>query len=284
MMENVWKEPALKKIYALLKYSDISVLQMLSDIYRVFVVKTTEEMLSVALDGGKEAALFLTDCCETAEKLAKRGVPVLGMLPDAGIEAPFKGVTYLCEGTEPLETEYLERVYRRYMELPWHILTTKRCVLRETTEADVDAFYRLYAEPSITAYMENLYEDRMEELQYVRQYRECMYAFFGFGIWTVLDRETGEVIGRAGLTVREGEEDVELGFVIGVPWQGRGLAEEVCKEILHYGKTVLELYKVQAMAEEENTASLKLLGKLGFVQKGEYREKEKTYQRFEKIL
>ncbi|MDE6129372.1 MAG: GNAT family N-acetyltransferase [Lachnospiraceae bacterium] len=228
----------------------------------------------------KENAIIVTDCPEIAEYFAKNNLPVLGILTRQNENAPFAGVRYLSEGWDDITPVYLERIYRRYCSLPWQILETERCILRETTEADVDAFYRIYAEPSVTAFMENLFSDREEELRYTADYREKVYALYGFGIWTIILKATGEVIGRAGLDMRRGFTEPELGFVIGVPWQRQGLAKEVCSAILRYGEEELGFTKVQALTEQENTASLALLKKLGFVLDGKYEEMGKEYLRY----
>lgn len=228
----------------------------------------------------KGNTLIVTDCPEIAEYFAKNNLPVLGILIPQNENAPFADVRYLAEGWDNITPVYLERVYRRYRSLPWQILETERCILRETTEADVDAFYQIYAEPAVTAFMENLFPDREEERRYMADYREKVYAFYGFGIWSVILRETGEIIGRAGLDMRRGFVEPELGFVIGVPWQRQGYAEEVCRAILRYGEEELGFTKVQALTEQENTASLALLQKLGFVFDGEYEEMGKAYLRY----
>ncbi len=231
-----------------------------------------------------EKMLVITDNAALAEKMAAEGFPVLGILTEANRTDSFKGVKYLCEDTESLTEAYLDKVYRRYKGLSCDILETERCLIRETTEEDVDAFYRIYAEPTVTAYMENLFTDRDEEIDYIRQYRKSMYEFCDFGIWTVLEKNTGEVIGRAGFALREGFEEPEIGFLIGVPWQGKGLATEVCEAVLRYGAEELEFEKVQALAEPENEVSIKLLQKLGFVDNGECEDKGKTYRQFLKEL
>ena len=224
--------------------------------------------------------LFVTDAPQVAKKLLTANFPVLGILLKENEDASFSGVQYLAEGWESINPSYLEKVYRRCCGLPWQILETKRCILRESIEADVDAFYQIYAEPSITAFMEDLFADREEELRYMAAYRENMYEFYGYGIWSVVLKETGEVIGRAGFDMRAGFAEPELGFVIGVLWQGRGLAEEVCRAILRYGEEDLGFTKVQALTEQENTASLALLEKLGFVFDGAYEEMGKEYLRY----
>ena len=77
---------------------------------------------------------------------------------------------------------------------------------------------------------------------------------------------TGQVIGRAGFSNREGCEDPELGFVIGVPWQRQGYATEVCKALLEYGKEELGFEQVQMLVMPENEISLHLAERLGFSQ------------------
>ena len=69
---------------------------------------------------------------------------------------------------------------------------------------DVEDFYRIYADPSITRFMEGLYPDVEQEKEYVREYIEKVYTFFEFGVWTVVEKESGSVIGRAGFSYREG--------------------------------------------------------------------------------
>lgn len=224
--------------------------------------------------------LVITDDSAYAEKMAAEGFPVLGILTEANRSDAFTGVKYLCEGTESLTEAYLDKVYRRYKGLPCDIVETERCLIRETTEADVDAFYRIYEDASVTAYMEDLFIDRDEQIDYIRQYRKNMYEFCDFGIWTVLLKETGEIIGRAGFALREGYEEPELGFLIGVPWQGQGLATEVCEAILKYGAEELEFHTVRALAEDGNDASVRLLQKLGFIKTGTYEDKGKQYLLF----
>ncbi|MCM1534973.1 MAG: GNAT family N-acetyltransferase, partial [Clostridium sp.] len=177
-------------------------------------------------DNAEEAentgTLLITDSVSVTQKAVAAGRAVLVFLHGKNRKQSFEGVCYAFENPEDLDREYLEQVYRRHAGLPWDILDTERCHLRETTEADVEDFYRIYAEPSVTAYMEDLYSDPEQEREYTRKYIENVYGFYGFGVWTVIKKDTGEVIGRAGLSYREGFDEPELGFVIGVPWQGKG--------------------------------------------------------------
>lgn len=213
---------------------------------------------------GREVSLYVTDDKETAWSLRSQGEAVLIYLHPGNRGEDFSSFLFAVEDPEELEPEYMERVYRRLKGMPWNILETDRCLIRETTPEDVEDFYRIYSHPSITEYMEGLYPEMEEEKAYIRQYIEKVYTFFGFGIWTVVEKAGGAVIGRAGLSYREGFQEPELGFIIGVPWQRQGYAEEVCGAILDYARRALEFGEVQALVEPGNAASLKLCGKLGF--------------------
>ncbi|MBD5506878.1 MAG: GNAT family N-acetyltransferase [Lachnospiraceae bacterium] len=218
---------------------------------------------------GQEEILYITDQEETYAALRKEGRYVLPYYHEGNRGAVFPGAIYAVECLEEVEEASLEMAYRRLAGLPWEILQTERCVIRETTVEDVDSFYRLYEETSITEYMEPLFEDRDEEIAYTKNYIEKVYGFYGYGMWTVLEKNSGEVIGRAGITWREGYELPELGFVIGVPWQRQGYAFEVCAAILAYAKTELLMEQVQALVQPGNTNSLRLCEKLGFTLAGE---------------
>lgn len=213
--------------------------------------------------------LYVTDEKEAYASLRKEGCYVLPCLREGIKSEDFPGASWLVEDLEEMDKDSLELVYRRLAGLPWEILETKRCRVREMTVEDVDSFYGIYAEPSITRYMEDLFADRDEEIAYTRDYIEKVYAFYGYGMWTVLEKESGAVIGRAGISWREGYDLPELGFVIGVSWQGKGYAFEVCSAILAYAKEELLMERVQALVRPGNEKSLRLCEKLGFAYSGE---------------
>lgn len=226
---------------------------------------------------GVEAVLYVSDDAASAEALQGEGKAVLIYLHPGNAGQDFSRFLFAAEDPEDLEEEYIRRVYRRLKGLPWEIAETARCLIRETTPEDVEEFYRIYSDPSITRYMDGLYPEREQEKQYIREYIEKVYTFYGFGVWTVVEKESGAVIGRAGLSYREGYDDPELGFIIGVPWQGRGYAREVCRAVLDYAWNALEFDRVQALVEPGNEASLRLCEELGFRLEGKTALQGKEY-------
>lgn len=260
------KLPMLRKVTILIQQNLLPRLQLLSDSLQehdVEVVITTSDAEVPKVDAPDMDTLYITDSEAAYHALRQQGKYVLPYRHEGNHDSDFSGALYVIEQIEEIGYETIDMAYRRLAGLPWEILATERCIVRETIAEDVDSFYRIYAEPEITKYMENLYTDRDEEIAYIRDYREKVYGFYGYGMWTVLTKE-GTVIGRAGISWREGFDMPELGFVIGLPWQRQGYAYEVCSAVLTYAREELGFEQVQALVMEGNDISKNLCRKLGF--------------------
>lgn len=226
----------------------------------------------------KEELLFITDKERLFSGLMAYGFYALPLYHEKNREQFFSGAVYAIEDVGQLDFLSYEKAYRRLAGLPWDILETERLLVRESTVADVEDFYRIYSSPSITRYMEPLFQNPREEEAYTESYIKNIYGFYGFGMWSVVLKETGAVIGRAGLNVREGYELPELGFVIEEKRQQRGYAYEACMAILAYAKEELAFEEIQALVQEKNTASRHLLKKLGFRYRKMVKEDGQKYQ------
>lgn len=192
----------------------------------------------------------------------------------------------IVEGFDEVDVQFLDRIMKRAQGLPWITVVTGRCYLREMTLDDLDDLFALYAQPGITDYTEPLYE-RPQEEQYTRDYIENMYRFYGYGMWLVCDRESGALIGRAGFSHQDlGDEVVlEMGYIIGVPWQRQGYATEVCEKLLAFARTNLaDFGTINCFVEPGNTASHGLMGKLAFDRAGTVTIGGKRMIRYKKAL
>lgn len=225
----------------------------------------------------KEEMLLITDSPKILKELLADGFYAIALYHEQNRGISFE-TPYAVEDVEQLNFKSYDEVYRRLAGLPWDILETERLKVRESVVSDIEDFYRIYREPSVTYYMEDLFQDPEEERAYMESYIRQVYGFYGFGMWTVLCRETGKVIGRAGLSVREGYDVPELGFVIDVHHQRQGYGYEVCSAILVYAGKELLFEKVQALVQKGNTASRQLLDRLGFQYEKDVVENKQEYQ------
>ncbi len=193
---------------------------------------------------------------------AEHGIATIGYQPSENTE--FLHADMIVEGFEEIDETFFTHVFERHHNLPWTILETKRCIVRELALSDIDALFELYAGDGMTEFMEDLYPYE-EEIKYQKAYIENMYRFYGYGMWLVFEKATGKLIGRAGVEHREelGGE-MELGYAIGTPYQRKGYATEVCSAIVDYARNELMVQELTCLIEPENSISIHLAEKLGF--------------------
>lgn len=212
----------------------------------------------------KDEILFITDHEDMARKVFEEGIAVAGLLTKYNKNDDFSYLSYCIENIEDISYEIVDRIWRRLQGIPWEITTTDRMIIREQIIEDLDDIVRMYADKDTTLYMDNIYEDIELEREYMREYIASQYAFFEYGIWTLIDKKSGEYVGRAGLSLREGFDDVEIGYVITKKYRNKGYAKEAIQSIMNYAKEELELSRLIAFVRPQNIISINLLEKMGF--------------------
>lgn len=176
----------------------------------------------------------------------------------------FREALYCIDNISEMSDKNIERMYRRANDIPWDILETENFYLREIVVEDVDRLYEIYADEEVKRYIEDLYESKEEEIKYTQEYIKNQYRFYEYGMWIVIDKETNEIIGRAGIFDRAGQELTELGFVFAKDYWGKGVATEVLRAVIDYAHDELEISEMYAHVMNENERSKGLLEKLGF--------------------
>lgn len=195
-----------------------------------------------------------------------------------------QGIPYAVYERDLPDSRYFQRVYERVKEIPWTVGETKRCLLREMVPSDGEAFLKLYRETPGARFLKDDHSSAEEWAAFIRDYRDHMYRFYEFGMWTVILKETEEIIGRVGLSMGGNDSIPQLGYFIAAPWQRRGLALEVCREVLRIAKEELCLEGLLLYTAPDNLASIKLAGKLQFLPAGRGVAEGCTVLRFERSL
>ena len=241
---------------------------------------TVEELTQSVLQ--EQDTSLLVAATDTTIALGKElGIATMAYMNPAIPNQSYSGVDMLVEGFDEIDVDFLEKVWQRYHRIPWTILETERCIVRELSLDDLDALFALYEDGEITKYTDALYPYE-EEKEFQRAYIENMYRYFGYGLWLVFSKETGALIGRAGLEHREYHEEIELelGYIIGIKYQGQGYATEVCKAILEYAKENTSFTRINALIDAENVVSERLAEKLGFVHMEDFELDGKIMRRY----
>ncbi len=175
----------------------------------------------------------------------------------------------IIEGFDEITPDFIEKMYQRKHNIPWTILETERTVIRELSLNDIDDLFSLYEDPEIKRFIPPLLPTKEEETEFQKAYIEKMYGFAGYGFWNVYDRHTGELIGRAGISCREGFDEAELGYLLKKSHRGCGIASEICSAIIEYAKSTLGMESLNLFLQKENLPSIRLAERLGFTNTGE---------------
>ena len=208
-------------------------------------------------------ALIITDSAQKAWEYKNQNFAVLVYLHEGNKDQIFTKNRYFIEGFEDADATYFTRIYQREKNIPWMIGETERLVIREITLVDTDALYQLYADKSVVEFMEDLPTNKDEEKEYIADYIDKVYSFFGFGMWLVQLKETGEIIGRVGFQNYEEEDLVELGFMIVPKHQHKGYAYEACEAAIAYMREEFPEYQRMARCKAENVRAIELCRRLG---------------------
>ena len=147
-------------------------------------------------------------------------------------------------------------------------LQTPRLLLRPFEAEDAPAAHEVYSDPEVMRYVATgPLSDLSMTRRLLQDYTTHQQAW-GYSFWAVVERESGRLIGDAGL-YRTPVGEVELGYTLGRPWWGRGYATEAAGTWLETAFSRLGIREVVALAEPANAASLRVLEKVGMRRVGE---------------
>jgi RimJ/RimL family protein N-acetyltransferase len=94
------------------------------------------------------------------------------------------------------------------------------------------------------------------------------WALKGYGHWVLELRETGELVGRAGLYRPPDWPGLELGWTVARPHWGNGYAGEAARAAMDWARTELGTGHLISLIDDENRRSQRVAEKLGMRQEG----------------
>ena len=155
---------------------------------------------------------------------------------------------------------------------------TERLILRQMTPEDFNAMYAVLADSDIMQHYPYTFDAARVRGWIARNMER--YRTDGFGLWAVVLRETGEVIGDCGLTMQpiNGKILPEIGYHIRADHQRRGYATEAAAACMRYAFEQHDFPAVYSYMKHTNTASAAVAKKNGmrFIEEYDDPDNEKT--------
>lgn len=155
---------------------------------------------------------------------------------------------------QPLRTEFS----------PFPVLETQRLILRRRLLSDLPVLITL--RNAIRIRTEEEIREQMEKTEKEIDANNLV-------AWSVTLRENGRMIGDISFwRILKEHYRAEIGYSLLEEFRQKGFATEAMRVVLDYGFRTMQLHSVEANVGPENTASVRLLEKYGFVQEGYFRE------------
>ncbi|KQL42097.1 hypothetical protein AN960_02275 [Bacillus sp. FJAT-25509] len=153
-------------------------------------------------------------------------------------------------------------------KLEFFEIETSRLKLRRFKDEDVSNFYKYRSNPDVAIYQgwENYtYE---QAINFIEKQKTAEMNIPDSWVQVAIEHKMdGQLIGDIGVhTLLDPANQVEVGFTLEPLYQNKGFAFEALQGIFEYLFNELNKEKINAIADEENSSSIKLLRKLGFQQ------------------
>ena len=154
------------------------------------------------------------------------------------------------------------------------IIETERLFLREMKESDFDALYEVLGDADIMQHYPYTFDENRARNWIQRNIER--YRIFGFGLWAVCLKETGEMIGDCGLTMQliGGSIKPEIGYHIKSDKQRNGYAKEAAIAVRDWTFNNTPFQIVYSYMKYTNEPSVKTAISYGCKQVDEYKDDE----------
>lgn len=203
----------------------------------------------------EESYLLLTDAPHCMDRAFQMNIPVIYY------ERPGSPPMYRTDmtvlGLSELDRDFFQRIYERHYGLPVIIAETQRLLIRESIMKDSEGLWMLMQDEEARRNIPALDGGREDELEKLSAYIRSRYTYYGYGLYTVIWKETGEIAGRIGYEEREyqGEIYTELGYLVGREYRNRGIAKEACLALAKDLERLTGYERAAIFCEKDNQPS-----------------------------
>jgi len=143
------------------------------------------------------------------------------------------------------------------------LFESTRLQFRRFTATDLPQLHSILSDPITMQFWPASFTFVQSQHWYDRNQKR--YKDLNFGRWAVILKETGELIGDAGIAFSpiDGQEVYDLGYIIHHPYWGKGYGFEAAKACKDYAFEVLKLETIYANMAFDHKGSQAVAEKIG---------------------
>ncbi len=156
---------------------------------------------------------------------------------------------------------------------PFPNLETSRLVLRQIVVDDAGEILALRSDDRVMQFIGRPKMTSLEEARaWIEKFDTALAQSEGI-TWAITLKTEKKLVGTIGFWRLEKEHyRGEIGYLLNPDLQGKGIMHEAFAPVLNYGFDKMKLHSVEANVYPENTSSIRILEKNGFVQEGYFKE------------
>jgi ribosomal-protein-alanine N-acetyltransferase len=143
------------------------------------------------------------------------------------------------------------------------MIETERLLHRRFTLDDLSKLIEMRSAPQVNQYLGGTRLQNPEAITKRLQFYIDCYEKYGFGMMSMIWKETGEMIGWSGLQPLDGTDEIEVGYGMIQEYWGRGIGFETAWGWLDFGFKAKGLERIVAVAYPENKGSWRIMEKCG---------------------
>ncbi len=149
-------------------------------------------------------------------------------------------------------------------------LKTQRLAFRRLCSDDFDNLCKILQDEKAMYAYEHAFS--YEEVKEWLDKQLARYRIYGFGLWAVTLRETGEFIGQCGLTVQNTDQGqaLEIGYLFRREFWHCGYATEAAQACKKFAFETLGAKEVCSIIRKNNLPSRRVAERNGMTVKGEF--------------
>ena len=150
------------------------------------------------------------------------------------------------------------------------MIETDRLILRPFLESDFEGLKSVWGDRETMSFYPEAFPD--EQIKKIISNQIATYEAHGYGLFVLLAKADGSVIGDCGITIQniDGIKEYEIGYRIAKTYWGMGYAPEAAEAIKRYGFETLKLEKLCSYMESAHKQSRRVAEKIGMKFEKEY--------------